>query len=379
MTPRLVCSILASLTLLAVACSSSVDGTAKTSGSGGSGASGSGGSGASDCPQAATMLDVSKAPGAGKDYPAPTLSAKCTDTSFVVDSNCIPPYTFVQTTPNPLTANNEHYEIPLHPTVAAKTTEIPLLGTVGFAVNGLPFFGPNEGATPVESAFGDPVYNGLMDPCQGHTAYEYHYHSMDVKCLDKNSLVAEPWMNADPPADQASPIIGWALDGFPIYGSHECADKSCSKVVVMQSGYEKVGDPKTYAWKAYAWKEHAGDATYLDECNGHTGPNGDYHYHATATFPYILGCYRGTPSGGGLPDGGMPGQDGGGMMGGPKSCTTTADCNGACPQGSVGCTCADTPMGKICIPTCNTSADCPVGPNGQQLTCTNGTCVPPMP
>lgn len=23
------------------------------------------------------------------------------------------------------------------------------------------------------------------------------------------------------------------------------------------------------------------------------GPNGDYHYHATDTFPYILGCYAG--------------------------------------------------------------------------------------
>ena len=42
------------------------------------------------------------------------------------------------------------------------------------------------------------------------------------------------------------------------------------------------------------------DSTDLDECNGHTTatpdfPDGIYHYHVTATFPYISGCYRGTP------------------------------------------------------------------------------------
>ncbi len=43
-------------------------------------------------------------------------------------------------------------------------------------------------------------------------------------------------------------------------------------------------------------------STILDECNGQVGPEGDYHYHATETFPYILGCYNGapTPNGGGM-------------------------------------------------------------------------------
>ena len=29
--------------------------------------------------------------------------------------------------------------------------------------------------------------------------------------------------------------------------------------------------------------------------NGRTRPTGEYVYHATDTFPYLLGCYRGTP------------------------------------------------------------------------------------
>ena len=42
--------------------------------------------------------------------------------------------------------------------------------------------------------------------------------------------------------------------------------------------------------------------TTLDECHGHTHEiewDGElvkrYHYHATAEYPYTVGCYRGTP------------------------------------------------------------------------------------
>src|SRR5689334_5712062 len=116
-------------------------------GSGGGTTTGGGGNTTSNCPQADSMLDVSKAPGAGAAYDKPTLTSMCTDTTFVMDGNGIPTYTFVQTTPNPLVAKAQHNEIPRYPKEAAATTELPLLGYLGFAVNGLPFFGPNEGPT----------------------------------------------------------------------------------------------------------------------------------------------------------------------------------------------------------------------------------------
>ncbi len=358
-------------------------GSTSTAGSGGSGgATGGSGGAAGDCPQAATMLDLGAAPGAGADYPKPTLTAKCVGDKFVVEGNDIPPYTFVQTTPNPLKANTQHFEIPRTPVYTETTTDIPLLGVVGFAVNGLPFYGPNEAAQPANEAYGDPVYNGLMDACLGHTSPgEYHYHSMLVKCLTASSLVAEPWMNADPPADVASPVIAWSLDGFPIHGPLECTDSACGTVIEMKSGYDQIGDPTSHAWDAYKWGAHEGDSAYLDACNGHTGPGGDYHYHVTETFPYILGCYHGSTdgSGGGAGGGGAGGAGTGGMGAGgmgPQSCVSASDCTDACPPGSKGCTCSDSPMGKICVPTCTTSADCPTGPNGQSLMCNNGICVP---
>ncbi len=53
----------------------------------------------------------------------------------------------------------------------------------------------------------------------------------------------------------------------------------------------------------YTWCTHefvARDAVedgfaYLDRCNGIESADG-YAYHATGSFPYIVGCYRDTPS-----------------------------------------------------------------------------------
>ncbi len=350
------------------------------------------------CPQAANFLDVSKAVGAGGAYAKPTLSATCEGDEVVIKSNTIPHYTFVAMTPNPLKVVDNTYRIPRSPKQAAATTAIPLLGRIGVAVNGMPLFGPNEAGTPAESAWGDPVYNQITDECTGHTAAEYHYHALQQQCLTAASMVAEPWKLAAPDPMVASPVLGYALDGFPIYGPYECKDAACSAVIEMKSGYDQIADPKKDAWKAY---KHAGSAAAdrLDTCNGHVGPGGDYHYHATAGFPYILGCYRGTAAagsgqdagtggtggtGGGTGDGtggGPGGGTGGGPGGGqPTACTQESDCAGtACmPEAKAGCTCQQTPQGKACIPKCKTTADCPTG-GPQALVCSaQGFCAPGM-
>ena len=244
------------------------------------------------CAASATLLDVSSAPGAGAGYEAPAVAGGCSDTAFVVESNSIPHYTFVALTPNALEAVDQHWELPRDPSEAASPSEIPLLGQIAFTVTGLPIFGPNEAAQP--DPYGDPVYNGITDGCFGHTAMEYHNHALAQRCLTEGGLVAEPWTLAEPDPDLESPILGWALDGFPIYGSYGCLDGDCTEVVEFVSGYEQVADPSTYAWDAHEYREST-DPTVLDECNGRVGPDGTFRYHATSTFPYVLGCYRGTP------------------------------------------------------------------------------------
>ena len=251
------------------------------------------------CDAAATLLDVGSGPGAGTGYADPSLAGGCTDDTFVVESNSMPHFTYISMTPNALTEADNLWEIPLNPAVAASTSDLPLLGQVAFTVSGLPIFGPNEAEFP--DPYGDPVYNGITDGCFGHTAFEYHNHALDERCLTDDGLVSEPWTLPAPDASERSPIIGWALDGFPIYGPRGCLDDDCSEVVTFESGWEQTGDPSTYAWDNHAFV--GGGETVLDACNGRVGPDGTYRYHATDSFPYILGCYAGTPVDAGGPAG----------------------------------------------------------------------------
>jgi hypothetical protein len=228
------------------------------------------------------FMDVSTSAGAGPGYPQPTLSVSCSGSYFTAVSNSIPHYTYVSMTPNPLTARTQTYQITTNPRYQATTTSIPLLNEIGIAINGLPIFGPNEAGQPANQAYGDPVYNGIMDYCMGHTSQTlYHYHAMYQTCFYPTSIEGRP-----------SPIIGYAFDGYPIYGPYGCVDAACTQVVKMVSSYDRIGNPTTYAWNAYQYNAKTG-VQYLDRCNGRTLPDGSYGYYVTDTFPYILGCYHG--------------------------------------------------------------------------------------
>ena len=330
------------------------------------------------CPQAAALLNVAAAVGAGDGYAKPVVAGTCANGKFTVTANGMPTYQFVPMTPNALKPQNHAWTVTTDPKPAAQTTAIPELGVVGFTVGGIPFYGPNEAGQPAAEAFGDPVYNGITDGCNGHTAQngDYHQHALQVKCLSQAAVATKtPWTLPDEDGSKPSPIIGFSLDGFAIYGPWGCLDAACAKPVKFQSGYKKTGDPKTYAWKAYAYQAAAADPTVLDACNGRTGPDGVYRYHSTSGFPYILGCYRGSAQASGT------GPDPGGGTG-PQACTADADCTGAkCPAiAKAGCKCIQPPQepAKICVPQCKSDADCPAPP-GQTGKCTiaTGTCQKP--
>lgn len=225
--------------------------------------------------------DLSNSVGAGSGYSKPSISVSCTKTKLNVSSNGMISFTFDQKTPNALSTQDWKWSVPLNPAKAKSVTSIKnVLGTIGFTVTGLPIYGPTEGPQPTAEAFGDPVFNKIVDQCAGHTgpAREYHHHAITLikQCnLSKQS------------------VLGYALDGFPIYTTLGCLNKKCTKTTSMKSGYTRVGDPTKNAWDAYAYKTTKSRAT-LDSCNGRTQPDGSYGYHATTDFPYIIGCFTGT-------------------------------------------------------------------------------------
>ena len=233
------------------------------------------------CPSAA-FPDLSST-SAGASYAAPEVTVTCTDSTVTVTSNDMISYPFVQKTPNALAPQNFSWTIPLQPKRASSSTSIVnRLGTLGFTVTGIAIYGPTEGPVPPAEAFGDPVYNGLLDACGGHTGpqSEYHYHTIiytDAACNFETSQ-----------------LVGYAIDGFPIYNSVICLDAGCRTTTLATSGYAKTGDPKNNSWKAYTFTGGSGDGA-LDECNGRVEVDGTYAYHLTPTqFPYIIGCLAGT-------------------------------------------------------------------------------------
>ena len=264
-----------------------------------------------------------------RGYPDPELDVSFNDDFIVVESNGIPTFEFVSTTPNGLREQNFEWQIPRNPEPADELTQIPLLGTVAITTAGLPIYGPNEAQIP--HPYGDPYINGILDYCHGHTGgqADYHFHFAPTCVIEAPDGTEEHYN-----------IIGFALDGYPIIahykGIHgQTGDEAFDWQEV--SGYEPDADYKeevieggansTYAWDNYNY-EAGRKGRSLDECNGRTlvkvelasGATFDeasffgfdYGYFVTAEFPYFLAKYHGAPNAAGGGGGGQPG--GGGVI-----------------------------------------------------------------
>lgn len=150
--------------------------------------------------------------------------------------------------------------IPLQPRLAQTKTPT-WIGVIGIAINGALIYSPYDADGFTYALDANFTRDGIpfIDDCNGHPnpfAVEYHYHGIPT-CLTKT---------IDQPGEH-SRLLGYLLDGFPIYGPQD-AD---GKFITPAS---------------------------LDECNGHLGPTpefpaGIYHYHFTETAPYSIPCYNG--------------------------------------------------------------------------------------
>jgi hypothetical protein len=159
--------------------------------------------------------------------------------------------------PNSIVPQRFVFRIPLVPRKADRITRVPM-GPIGVATNGVVFFNPFEagGINAVEG-----YAEVWLDSCCGHPQQTgvYHYHKYPT-------CVKTPFVDD---GKQHSPPIGFAWDGFPLYGPHE------------QNGVLA--------------KDLTGDRA-LDVCNGHEDAERGYHYHVTpGKFPYLLGGYAGVP------------------------------------------------------------------------------------
>lgn len=131
--------------------------------------------------------------------------------------------------------------------------------------------------------FGTDIHNAHVQP-DG----TYHYHGNPNALFDDN------------PGPNGSPVIGFAADGFPIYGSY-FSDIGTGAVRKALSGYTlKAGarpnganDPGGNYDGMYVDDWEFADSGDLDICNGMTVA-GQYGYYVTDSYPWVLGCLVGT-------------------------------------------------------------------------------------
>ena len=105
--------------------------------------------------------------------------------------------------PNSISTGLYTFKIPIKPVAATKVTATPL-GAIGISLNGVPFY--NQYAGPNQPLAGEMT---SFDQYYGHPAPggKYHYH-------------VEPLYLTQVKADKMA-LLGFLLDGFPVYGPWE--------------------------------------------------------------------------------------------------------------------------------------------------------------
>ncbi|MCZ4259140.1 YHYH protein [Sulfitobacter sp. G21635-S1] len=156
----------------------------------------------------------------------------------------------------PVPARDYSAPIPLTPSLG--TTPQTRDAALGVAVNGVPIYDyTGGGEMTVEDLYHtqtehDTLQTQQLDVCGGHAGRgnDYHYHVKPV-CM------IEQMKNAGDAA-----IIGWAYDGFPIYGDNNPDGTHIALDV-------------------------------LDVCNGQPDATFGYRYHTSTEAPYIIQCLMG--------------------------------------------------------------------------------------
>ncbi|MFZ2102965.1 MAG: YHYH protein [Oricola sp.] len=157
--------------------------------------------------------------------------------------------------PNTIRSSNVLLTLPAIPEIAAAASCVPM-GMIGFTVSGTAIF------NALDARGDDAPAHEIQDRCNGHPEHDgtYHFHNYSGCFSDTKSG-----------PNGASDLIGYALDGFGIFGMYENGRKLAN--------------------------------ADLDECHGRTSTvmwDGElheiYHYVFTDEYPYTIGCFRGAVS-----------------------------------------------------------------------------------
>lgn len=270
-------------------------------------------------------------------------SVKYSATSVYIATNGIPAYItgpFLDGNPSLATSQAAIFKFPLNPLQNTGTPSPTTMGNIGVFVNGVALFDYRDGVSWQSSTSslkggplggtGDGIWNrdavvaerAGFDCAKGHPAMgNYHHHQnpsafkLDLNVVSTicNLYDADGLYVID--STKHAPLIGFAYDGFPIYGAYAYKNvDGTGGIVRMKSSYTlrnittRTSGPNVNANYplGYFREDYQYNATstntpdYLDEHNGRfcitpEYPNGIYCYFATvdekwnSAYPYAVG------------------------------------------------------------------------------------------
>ena len=247
---------------------------------------------------------------------------------------------------NPSQAEDQDaiFKFPLNPTQNSGTPTSTTMGNIGVFINGVALFDYRDGVAwnPTTNSLcggpGNPPCPGGpgatmdwnrdailaemsgFDCSKGHPAMGNYHHHQNPSAFDLDLNVVSTICNlydADGlyaiDSTQHSPLIGFAYDGFPIYGAYGYVNTDgTGGIVRIKSSYQLkttrgTGNvPSETSWplgtfrEDYEYVNHSSQSDYLDEHNGRfcvtpEYPNGIYCYFTTvdsnwnSAYPYAVG------------------------------------------------------------------------------------------
>jgi hypothetical protein len=242
---------------------------------------------------------------------APQCKIEIEGDKRIIKSNGIPDHEVGRfpnrSNPNGIQAQNYHYEVALKPK-GAREAIVMVRQPFGIALNGVlfdpgtaEFFQRDRSSEWNYEALSGAVKLGL-DQNHAHVQPNgaYHYHGLPSKLFEVLSG-----------GEQGMTLVGWAADGFPIYGLYGTKDPldAGSVIVELKSSYQikagtrpsggdsPGGDYDGTFTIDYEYVDRSGD---LDECGGRFGvtpefTEGTYYYVLTEDYPFIPRMFKGEP------------------------------------------------------------------------------------
>jgi hypothetical protein len=176
------------------------------------------------------------------EHPTGTFPISKSDDAYAYDRN-----------PNRIKEQLYELVLPANPTAASKPSPVNS-GAIGVMLTGSVIF------NGLDALGRDAVAHETQDGCYGHPEKDgsYHYHNLSACAGDTFT-------------GGHSELVGYALDGFGIYGVYG----ENGKIMTNSDLDEFHGHSHVVEW----------DGKQIEM----------YHYHATYEFPYMIGAFKGSP------------------------------------------------------------------------------------